>query len=67
VIDYGCGSGVLALAAKKLGANPVSGTDIDPQAITASQENAKRNHEMIAFDLVENFTPPLPICSLPIF
>jgi ribosomal protein L11 methyltransferase len=58
VIDYGCGSGVLALAAKKLGANPVSGTDIDPQAITASQENAKRNHEMIAFDLVENFTPP---------
>lgn len=58
VIDYGCGSGILALAAKKLGATAVSGTDIDPQAIQASQENAKRNHESeqtMHFALVKDF------------
>lgn len=43
VIDYGCGSGILAIAAKKLGAGEVSGTDIDPQAITASVQNARDN------------------------
>lgn len=55
VIDYGCGSGVLALAAAKLGATSVKGTDIDPQAILASQQNAQRNHADIAFSLVEQF------------
>jgi ribosomal protein L11 methyltransferase len=44
VIDYGCGSGILAIAAIKLGADHVTGIDIDPQAITASQDNALRNH-----------------------
>ncbi|WP_297326042.1 50S ribosomal protein L11 methyltransferase [Nitrosomonas sp.] len=43
VIDYGCGSGILAIAALKLGADHVTGIDIDPQAIAASQENALRN------------------------
>lgn len=43
VIDYGCGSGVLAIAAIKLGADHVTGIDIDPQAILASQDNALRN------------------------
>ncbi len=43
VIDYGCGSGILAIAALKLGAKRVVGIDIDPQAIEASTENAKRN------------------------
>ncbi len=43
VIDYGCGSGILAIAAIKLGADHVTGIDIDPQAITASQDNALRN------------------------
>lgn len=56
VIDYGCGSGILALGAKKLGAINVSGTDIDPQAIQASEQNAKRNNEQIAFALVQDFT-----------
>ncbi len=43
VLDYGCGSGILAIAAKKLGAARVVGTDIDTQAILASVYNAEQN------------------------
>jgi ribosomal protein L11 methyltransferase len=43
VLDYGCGSGILAIAAKKLGAGRVLGTDLDEQAIAASRDNAQRN------------------------
>ncbi len=43
LIDYGCGSGILAIAALKLGARKVYAVDIDPQAILATKENAKRN------------------------
>lgn len=43
VIDYGCGSGILGIAALKLGAQEVFAIDYDPQALTATQENAKRN------------------------
>ncbi|CAD5247940.1 methylase for 50S ribosomal subunit protein L11 [Alteromonas sp. 38] len=43
VVDFGCGSGILALAALKLGAKRVVGIDIDPQALQATQENARRN------------------------
>jgi ribosomal protein L11 methyltransferase len=43
VLDYGCGSGILAIAAAKLGAGKVIGTDVDPQAIGASRDNAARN------------------------
>lgn len=43
VIDFGCGSGILAIAALKLGAKSAIGIDIDPQAITASLDNAERN------------------------
>jgi ribosomal protein L11 methyltransferase len=43
VIDYGCGSGILAIAALKLGATHVLGTDTDPQALDVSRENAERN------------------------
>jgi len=43
VIDYGCGSGILSIAACKLGANQVFAIDIDPQAVDASLENARRN------------------------
>ncbi|EEP89977.1 Ribosomal protein L11 methyltransferase [Yersinia kristensenii ATCC 33638] len=43
VIDFGCGSGILAIAALKLGAKRAIGIDIDPQAIQASRDNAQRN------------------------
>ena len=54
VIDFGCGSGILAIAAIKLGAAKVVGIDIDPQAITASKENAARNGVV---DQLELFLP----------
>lgn len=43
VLDYGCGSGILAIAAAKLGSGPVLGVDIDPQAVLAACDNAGRN------------------------
>lgn len=44
VLDYGCGSGILAIAAKKLEAGKVVGVDIDPQAIQSSLYNAEQNY-----------------------
>jgi len=43
VIDYGCGSGILGLAALKLGAAHVTAVDLDPQALLATRDNATRN------------------------
>ncbi|MFO1429456.1 MAG: 50S ribosomal protein L11 methyltransferase [Candidatus Competibacteraceae bacterium] len=43
IIDYGCGSGMLAIAAAKLGAGRVWAVDIDPQALLATEANAERN------------------------
>ncbi len=43
VLDYGCGSGILAIAAARLGAGSVAGVDIDPQAVEAARANAERN------------------------
>ncbi|WP_110648937.1 50S ribosomal protein L11 methyltransferase [Salinicola peritrichatus] len=43
ILDYGCGSGILAIAALKLGADTAVGVDIDPQALQASRDNAERN------------------------
>lgn len=56
VLDYGCGSGILALVAKKLGAAEVAGVDIDPQAIDAAVYNAQRNACDIHYYLPEQFT-----------
>ena len=47
VLDFGCGSGILALAALKLGAARAVGVDNDPQALIATADNAKRNGEAI--------------------
>jgi ribosomal protein L11 methyltransferase len=44
VLDFGCGSGILAIAALLLGADTAVGVDIDPQAVDATYENATRNH-----------------------
>ena len=44
VIDYGCGSGILGIAALLLGAKQVYAVDIDPQAVLATNQNARRNH-----------------------
>jgi ribosomal protein L11 methyltransferase len=44
VLDYGCGSGILGLSAAALGAKQVTMTDIDPQALTATAENAANNN-----------------------
>lgn len=49
LLDYGCGSGILAIAAKKLGASKVVGTDIDAQAIQASLYNAEQNAVQASF------------------
>lgn len=43
LLDYGCGSGILAIAAARLGAGTVAGVDIDPQAVDAARANAERN------------------------
>lgn len=63
VLDYGCGSGLLAIAAKKLGAAEVLGVDIDEQAILASNYNASQNNVAIKFCLPNqhsNMQPALP-------
>jgi ribosomal protein L11 methyltransferase len=49
VLDYGCGSGILAIAAQKLGAKKVVGVDIDEQAVIASRFNAAQNNTQIDF------------------
>jgi len=49
VLDYGCGSGILAIAAAKLGAGRVAATDIDPAALSAARSNASKN--AVAIDL----------------
>lgn len=49
VVDYGCGSGILAIAAAKLGASRVIGVDIDAQALESSRYNARLNNVAVDF------------------
>lgn len=61
VIDYGCGSGILSLAALKLGACHVSAVDIDHQALQATQNNAQTNHldlKLLQVSLPEELETP---------
>lgn len=57
VIDYGCGSGILAIGALKLGARQVWALDIDPQALVATRENAKKNHLGQALHILSSEQP----------
>lgn len=59
VIDYGCGSGILAVAAALLGASQVTAVDIDPQALLATGDNAQRNHvqDRIVVMTPDRFSP----------
>jgi ribosomal protein L11 methyltransferase len=57
VIDYGCGSGILAIAAARLGSAEVTGIDIDPQALVSAAENARLNDVAIA---VQSSSDALP-------
>lgn len=60
VLDYGCGSGILALVAKKLGAPQVVGVDIDPQALESARFNSARNACEIDYFLPEAFVGQFP-------
>ena len=55
VLDYGCGSGILAITAKKVGAKLVDGVDIDSQAIESSLYNAEVNQVRVNFCLPNQF------------
>ncbi len=60
VLDFGCGSGILAIAALKLGATAAYGVDIDPQALLASHDNAVRN--AVGEQLTTCLPGDLPAC-----
>lgn len=66
VIDYGCGSGILAIAAAKLGATTVWAIDNDPQALQATEENARHNDvvDKIHLSLPEQIPPIQVDCLL---
>lgn len=55
MLDYGCGSGILAMLGKKLGLGSVDGVDIDEQAISSAHGNAERNRCDIHFFMPEDF------------
>ena len=66
VLDYGCGSGILAIAALKLGAKSATGVDIDEQALIASKENAKRNGVEDKLQLIMGTDKKLDLPQFPI-
>ncbi|HEY6093908.1 MAG TPA: 50S ribosomal protein L11 methyltransferase [Gallionellaceae bacterium] len=57
VLDYGCGSGILAIAAMKLGAGQAVGIDVDPQAVQSSRDNAQANRVEAQFNLPTDTLP----------
>jgi ribosomal protein L11 methyltransferase len=75
VLDYGCGSGILGIAAAKLGAGSVLGVDIDDNALIAARDNAANNNVTLAcairrknwtnnFDIVVANILTNPLCVL---
>lgn len=63
VVDFGCGSGILAIAALKLGAARAWGIDIDPRALAASRENAERNRVADRYSACTLGKMPENICA----
>ena len=59
VLDYGCGSGILAIAAAKLGASRVDAVDIDPQALEVAAANARANRAAVRASRPEALAPQL--------
>jgi ribosomal protein L11 methyltransferase len=66
VADLGCGSGILAVAAAKLGFAPVDGLDVDPDAVAATAENARANGVSVAVRRADFLVDELPAASLSI-
>jgi ribosomal protein L11 methyltransferase len=64
VVDLGCGSGVLAVAAAKLGFAPVFALDVDPDAVAAAGENARKNEVDVAVECADVFVAELPPAEL---
>jgi ribosomal protein L11 methyltransferase len=64
LLDLGCGSGILAIAAVKLGFGPVTGLDVDAEAIAATSENARVNRVEIAARCVDFLKGELPFARL---
>jgi ribosomal protein L11 methyltransferase len=64
VLDVGCGSGVLAIAAAKLGHRPVVAVDVDPSAVEATKANAQRNDVAVAARRLDATASPLPRADL---
>jgi ribosomal protein L11 methyltransferase len=64
VLDFGCGSGILALAALKLGAAAAVGVDNDPQALLATHDNAKRN--AVGARLAVSLPADAPVATYPV-
>ena len=63
-LDLGCGSGVLSVAALRLGFGPVAAFDVDPLAVGATAENAARNGVQVAVALADVLADPLPSAPL---
>ncbi len=64
VLDLGCGSGVLAIAALRLGFGPAHAYDCDPLAVAAAAENARRNGVELAVERADVLADPLPPAPL---
>jgi ribosomal protein L11 methyltransferase len=60
LVDVGCGSGVLAIAAARLGFAPVIALDVDPDAVAATEENARLNGVELDVRLADALAGPLP-------
>ncbi|HEY3106615.1 MAG TPA: 50S ribosomal protein L11 methyltransferase [Gaiellaceae bacterium] len=64
VVDLGCGSGVLAVAAAKLGFAPVTALDVDPLAVEAAKANALANGAAVVVSRTDVYVDPLPAADL---